>query len=121
MNTSTSPQAASVRQRLSAGEWQGRGDLAACYRPAAKYGMSDLIYNHITAKVPGKAKHFLINPFGLLYTEMTASCFYTLDLEGNVVDKPEGAFGEFPVNRAGFTIHSAVHAARDDLQSVMHT
>jgi ribulose-5-phosphate 4-epimerase/fuculose-1-phosphate aldolase len=71
--------------------------------------------------VPGGAKHFLINPFGLLYTEITASCFYTLDLDGNVVDKLEGEFGEFPVNRAGFMIHSAVHGARSDLQCVMHT
>ena len=82
--------------------------------------MSDLIYNHITAKVPGAAQQFLINPFGLLYTEITASCFYTLDLDGEIVHKPEGAFGEFPVNRAGFMIHSAVHGARPDLQCVMH-
>jgi ribulose-5-phosphate 4-epimerase/fuculose-1-phosphate aldolase len=113
--------APSVRDRVSDAEWKVRTDLAACYRLVARYGMSDLIYNHITAKVPGEAKHFLINPFGLLYTEMTASCFYTLDLEGNIVDKPAGAFGEFPVNRAGFMIHSAVHGARPDLHCVMHT
>lgn len=115
------PTTASVRYRVSDAEWKVRTDLAACYRLVARYGMSDLIYNHITAKVPGDAKHFLINPFGLLYTEITASCFYTLDLDGNVVDRPEGEFGELPVNRAGFMIHSAVHAARSDLHCVMHT
>ena len=83
-------QAASIRDRVSDEEWKVRTDLAACYRLVAKYGMSDLIYNHITAKVPDQEGRFLINPFGLLYTEITASCFYTLDLDGNVVDKPEG-------------------------------
>jgi len=112
MSSQTTTRPATVRERVSAEEWKVRTDLAACYRLVAKYGMSDLIYNHITAKVPGAEKHFLINPFGLLYTEMTASCFYTLDLDGNIVDKPEGEFGAFPVNRAGFMIHSAVHAAR---------
>lgn len=121
MNAPVSFSPTSVRERVSDAEWKVRTDLAACYRLVAKYGMSDLIYNHITAKVPGDAKHFLINPFGLLYTEITASCFYTLDLDGNVVGRPEGEFGEFPVNRAGFMIHSAVHAARSDLHCVMHT
>ena len=121
MNTATASRPASVRDRVSDAEWKVRTDLAACYRLVAKYGMSDLIYNHITAKVPDQEGRFLINPFGLLYTEITASCFYTLDLDGNTVDKPEGAFGEFPVNRAGFMIHSAVHGARSDLTCVMHT
>ena len=112
---------ASVRARVSVEEWQVRTDLAACYRLVARYGMTDLIYNHITAKLPTDSGTFLINPFGLLYTEITASCFYTLDLDGNVVDKPAGAFGEFPVNRAGFMIHSAVHRARSDLTCVIHT
>jgi ribulose-5-phosphate 4-epimerase/fuculose-1-phosphate aldolase len=105
-------------------EWKVRTDLAACYRLVARYGMSDLIYNHITAKVPGSEGrgHFLINPFGLLYEEITASCFYTLDLDGNVVRKPEAPFfGDLPVNRAGFLIHSAIHGARSDLACVMHT
>jgi ribulose-5-phosphate 4-epimerase/fuculose-1-phosphate aldolase len=99
-------------------EWQVRPDLAACYRLVARYGMSDLIYNHITAKVPGKDGQFLINPFGLLYTEITASCFYTLDWDGHVVRQPDT---EFPINRAGFLIHSAIHKARSDLHCVMHT
>lgn len=80
-----------------------------------------LIYNHITAKLPSGNGHFLINPFGLLYTEITASCFYTLDLDGKVVSKPEGEFGKFQVNRAGFALHSAIHGARADLGCVIHT
>jgi ribulose-5-phosphate 4-epimerase/fuculose-1-phosphate aldolase len=110
-----------VRERVSAVEWQVRTDLAACYRWVARLGMSDLIFNHITAKVPGSDGHFLINPFGLLYNEITASCFYTLDIDGNIVDKPAGFGGEFPVNQAGFVIHSAVHKAREDALCVMHT
>ena len=74
---------------ISDAEWKVRIDLAACYRLVARYGMSDLIYNHITAKVPGSDGHFLINPFGLLYTEITASCFYTLDWDGNIVRQPD--------------------------------
>lgn len=107
-----------VRQRVSDEEWKVRTDLAACYRLVARYGMSDLIYNHITAKVPGQDGRFLINPFGLLYTEINASCFYTLDWDGNVVDKPDTEFG---INRAGYLIHSAIHKARPDLSCVMHT
>ena len=103
---------------ISEAEWQVRVDLAACYRLVAKYGMSDLIYNHITAKVPGSDGHFLINPFGLLYTEITASCFYTLDWDGNIVRQPDS---EFSINRAGYLIHSAIHNARKDLTCVMHT
>jgi len=99
-------------------EWKVRTDLAACYRLVARYGMSDLIYNHITAKVPDSPGHFLINPFGLLYDEITASCFYTLDWDGNVVRHPDS---EFSVNRAGYLIHSAIHKARPDLHCVMHT
>jgi ribulose-5-phosphate 4-epimerase/fuculose-1-phosphate aldolase len=97
---------------ISDAEWKVRTDLAACYR------LSDLIYNHITAKVPGSEGHFLINPFGLLYTEITASCFYTLDEDGNIVRQPDS---EFSINRAGYLIHSAIHKARPDLACVMHT
>lgn len=107
-----------VKDRVSAAEWRLRVDLAACYRLVARLGMSDLIYNHITAKVPGQDGRFLINPFGMLYSEMTASCFYTLDHDGNVVDKPDTPFA---VNQAGFVIHSAVHRARPDLHCVIHT
>jgi ribulose-5-phosphate 4-epimerase/fuculose-1-phosphate aldolase len=103
---------------ISDAEWKVRTDLAACYRLVARYGMSDLIYNHITAKVPGSQGHFLINPFGLLYTEINASCFYTLDWDGNIVRQPDS---EFSINCAGFLIHSAIHKARPDLICVMHT
>jgi ribulose-5-phosphate 4-epimerase/fuculose-1-phosphate aldolase len=103
---------------ISDAEWKVRTDLAASYRLVARYGMSDLIYNHITAKVPGSDGHFLINPFGLLYDEITASCFYTLDWDGNIVRQPDTEFG---INRAGFLIHSAIHKARKDLTCVMHT
>ena len=103
---------------ISDAEWKVRTDLAACYRLVARYGMSDLIYNHITAKVPGSDGHFLINPFGLLYTEITASCFYTLDGDGSIVRQPDS---EFSINRAGYLIHSAIHKARPDLTCVMHT
>lgn len=115
------PRSPCVRDRVSDAEWQVRVDLAACYRLIAHYGMSDLIYNHITAKLPSNRELFLINPFGMHYTDITASCFYTLDLNGTVVDKPEGEFGQYPVNRAGFMLHSAVHAARPDLGCVIHT
>lgn len=110
-----------VRNRVTDAEWEVRVHLAACYRLVARYGMSDLIYNHITAKLPSNKELFLINPFGVHYTDITASCFYTLDLDGNVVDKPEGEFGRYPINRAGFMLHSAVHAARPDLGCVIHT
>ena len=103
---------------ISDAEWQVRTDLAACYRLVARHGMSDLIYNHITAKVPGQSGQFLINPFGLLYDEITASCFYTLDWDGQIVRQPDTEFG---INRAGFLIHSAIHKARPDLSCVMHT
>ena len=108
-----------IRQRISDAEWQARLDLAACYRLVARYGMADLIYNHITVRVPGEAGHILINPFGYLYEEITASCLYKIDLAGNVVDKP----GDVPyeVNQAGYVIHSAIHAARHDVQCVLHT
>ena len=107
----------SVRGSVSPEEWKTRCDLAACYRLMDSYGMTDLIYNHITARVPG-TDHLLINLYGLLYREITASCFYTLDWDGNIVHQPDSEFG---INRAGFLIHSAIHKARPDLHCVMHT
>jgi ribulose-5-phosphate 4-epimerase/fuculose-1-phosphate aldolase len=108
----------SIRQQVSAAEWQTRVNLAACYRLVAKYGMTDLVYNHITARVPDEDGHFLINQYGLLYTEITASSLYKIDLDGTVVLAPDGEYG---VNRAGYVIHSAVHGARHDVGCVMHT
>jgi ribulose-5-phosphate 4-epimerase/fuculose-1-phosphate aldolase len=107
-----------VRERVSAEEWKLRVDLAACYRLVARYGMTDLIYNHITARVPGPAHHILINAYGMLYEEVTASSLIKVDLAGNIVDNGDT---EYSVNAAGYIIHSAVHEARDDAQCVIHT
>jgi len=93
-----------------------RVQLAACYRLVAHFGMDDLIYNHISARVPGPAHHFLINPYGLLFSEVTASCLVKIDLDGHKVEP-----SDFEVNRAGFIIHSAVHAGRPDALCVLHT
>lgn len=110
--------ALSVRARVSDAEWQTRVDLAACYRLVALYGMSDIIYNHITARVPGEPGHLLINPYGYLYEEMTASSLFKIDLDGNVVDRPDLPYD---VNHAGYIIHSAIHKVRHDLACVIHT
>ena len=105
-----------VRQRVSAEEWQLRVDLAACYRLVALHGWSDLVFTHISARVPGPEHHFLINPYGLMFDEITASSLIKVDAACNkVIDSP------YPVNPAGFVIHSAVHAAREDVQCVLHT
>lgn len=100
-------------------EWQTRVDLAACYRLADLFGISDIVWNHITARVP-ETEHFLINRFGLRFDEVTASNLVTVDLEGNVVDAGSGD-GPEPVNRTGFVIHSAIHRARPDMVCVMHS
>jgi ribulose-5-phosphate 4-epimerase/fuculose-1-phosphate aldolase len=107
----------SVRDRVSAQEWETRVDLAACYRLAAHYRMTDLIYTHISARVPGPEHHFLINAFGLLWSEISASTLVKVTLDGEIVDDPTGS----GINRAGYVIHSAVHCARADVQCVMHT
>ncbi|HEX4927718.1 MAG TPA: class II aldolase/adducin family protein [Burkholderiales bacterium] len=108
----------SMRERVSAEEWALRVDLAACYRLVARYGMTDLVYNHITARVPGPAHHILINAYGMLYEEVTASSLIKVDLAGNIVDKADHGYS---VNAAGYIIHSAVHEAREDAQCVIHT
>ena len=98
----------SLKQLVSAEEWQLRVDLAACYRLVALYGWSDLVFTHISARVPGPEHHFLINPYGLMFDEITASSLVKVDQQCNkLIDSP------FPVNPAGFVIHSAVHEARD--------
>jgi ribulose-5-phosphate 4-epimerase/fuculose-1-phosphate aldolase len=106
----------SVRDRVSAEEWQTRVDLAACYRLVAHFGWSDLVFTHITARVPGVTDQFLINPYGMLFEEITASSLVKIDLSGEKLDDTP-----FPVNPAGFVIHSAVHSARHDAQCVLHT
>jgi ribulose-5-phosphate 4-epimerase/fuculose-1-phosphate aldolase len=109
----------SLRDRVSAAEWDVRVDLAACYRLVARYGMTDLVYNHITARIPGPEHHILINAYGMLYEEITASSLIKVDLDGNVVARPEGI--DYSVNAAGYVIHSAVHATRADVACVIHT
>lgn len=104
-----------LRYQVSAEEWQTRVDLAACYRLIALHGWDDLIFTHISARVPG-TDDFLINPYGLLFEEITASSLVKLDLDGNV-----RLPGPFPINPAGYTIHSAVHAVRHDVLCVLHT
>jgi ribulose-5-phosphate 4-epimerase/fuculose-1-phosphate aldolase len=106
----------SVEAQVSAEEWQVRIDLAACYRIIAMYGWDDLVFTHISARVPGGEEHFLINPYGMLFEEITASSLVKVDLEGNKVLE-----SEYPVNPAGFVIHSAVHEARADAGCVLHT
>jgi len=101
---------------VSAQEWAVRLELAAMYRAFDWLGWTELIYNHITAKVPGPDKHYLINPYGLWYNEVTASNLVKVNLEGKAVDG-----SKYPVNIAGFIIHSAVHAAREDAHCIIHT
>lgn len=103
---------------ISAAERQARIDLAACYRLIDLFGMSDMILNHISARVPGDEEHFLINPFGLMYEEINASCLIKIDLDGNVIYNPNS---EYTVNLPGFVIHSAIHGGRPDVACVLHT
>ena len=104
-----------LRDTVSAEEWALRVDLAAAYRLVAHYGWDDLIFTHLSARVPGPEHHFLINPYNLMFEEITASSLVKIDLDGNKVDDVPA-----PVNRAGFVIHSAIHAARDDAAAVLH-
>jgi ribulose-5-phosphate 4-epimerase/fuculose-1-phosphate aldolase len=99
-------------------ERQARIDLAACYRLVDWYGMSDLILNHITLRVPGEDQHFLINPFGMLYSEVTASSLIKVALDGTVINNPHE---DYTVNLPGYVIHSAIHGARHDVACVLHT
>lgn len=106
-----------MQKAMSPAERDTRIQLAACYRLVSHFGMSDLIYNHITARIPGPEGHLLINPYGMMYDEITASSLIRIDLDGNVLDNP----GEYGINAAGYVIHSAVHGARHDVQCVIHT
>ncbi len=107
------------KEQFSEMEWQTRLDLAACYRAADLYGFSDIIWNHITAKIQG-TEHFLINRFGYRFDEVTASNLVTIDLDGNTVNPGTGE-SEIDVNITGFVIHGAVHSAREDVRCVMHS
>jgi ribulose-5-phosphate 4-epimerase/fuculose-1-phosphate aldolase len=104
-----------IRDKVSEAEWQARVNLAAAYRLVALHGWDDLIFTHISARVPGPEHHFLLNPYGMMFEEVTASSLVKIDLAGNkVMESPHF------INPAGFTIHSAVHAAREDALCVMH-
>ncbi|KRA01784.1 class II aldolase/adducin family protein [Achromobacter sp. Root565] len=106
-----------TKAEMSSQEWDTRVQLAACYRLVAHFGMSDLIYNHITARIPDTDDHLLINPYGMMYDEITASSLVKIDLAGNILDQPSG----YGINAAGYVIHSAVHGARHDVACVIHT
>jgi len=108
----------SIRDQVAPAEWQARVDLAACYRLVDSYDMTDLIYNHITARIPGANDHLLINLYGLTYREITASSLVKIDLEGNIVWKPDTDYG---INKSGYVIHGAIHAARPDVACIIHT
>ena len=105
-----------VSQQVSEEEWEARVALAACYRLVAHYGWDDLIATHISMRVPGPEEHFLLNPFGLMFGEITASSLVKIDLEGNLISETD-----YRINKAGYIIHSAVHASRSDVKCVFHT
>jgi len=100
---------------MATGEWEARINLAAAYRLVALYGWDDLIFTHLSCRVPGPEHHFLINPYDMMFDEITASSLVKIDIAGNPVGP-----SQHPVNPAGFTIHSAIHMAREDAQAVMH-
>src|SRR5215831_20366827 len=110
----TSPKPTTIREQFTEAEWQTRVDLAAAYRLVALYGWDDLIFTHISARVPGAEHHFLLNPYGMMFDEVTASSLVKIDLTGEkVMESP------YFINPAGFTIHSAVHEARPDALALM--
>lgn len=113
MTTAAKP--TTIRDQVSEAEWQARVDLAAAYRLVALYGWDDLIFTHISARVPGPEHHFLLNPYGMMFEEVTASSLVKIDLHGKKVSD-----STYFINPAGFTIHSAVHAGREDALCVMH-
>lgn len=116
MNATTQAELSEVRRLVSDEEWQLRVDLAACYRLVALYGWSDLVFTHISARIPGPDHHFLINPYGMMFDEITASSLVKVDMDCNkLIDSP------YPANPAGFVIHSCIHEARHDVQCVLHT
>ena len=105
----------SLEGKVGEEEWSLRVDLAATYRLVAHYGWDDMIFTHISARVPGPEHHFLINPYGLMFDEINASSLVKIDIDGNKVQE-----SPYPVNPAGFTIHSALHMNRDDAHCIIH-
>jgi ribulose-5-phosphate 4-epimerase/fuculose-1-phosphate aldolase len=106
-----------VRDQVSPEEWQKRVDLAACYRLMDLYGMTEMSANHITTQVPGEPGAFLLNPHGMLYDQMTASCFIKVNLAGDILFNPT----DYTINKAGYVIHSCIHAARHDVDCIIHS
>ena len=111
----------SLKPHVTPEEWQARVDLAACYRLVAHYGMSDMMANHITLRVPGQEHVFLTNPYGMMYEEMTASCLVKIDHDGEVLHKPDFGDLNYGLNKPGFILHSAVHKARPEVNCIIHT
>jgi ribulose-5-phosphate 4-epimerase/fuculose-1-phosphate aldolase len=105
-----------LRSQVSEAEWQLRVDLAACYRLIALHGWDDLVFTHVSARVPGPEHHFLINPYGMMFEEITASSLVKVDMDCRPL-----LASPYPVNPAGFVIHSAIHAVREDVVCVLHT
>jgi ribulose-5-phosphate 4-epimerase/fuculose-1-phosphate aldolase len=110
----------SMKDKCTPAEWQARVDLAACYRLVDLYGMSDMMANHISSSVPGEEGAFLINPYGMMYEEITASSLIKVDVAGNILAKPDFGSLDYGINRAGYVIHSAVHEARPEVRCVIH-
>src|SRR5262245_11487591 len=111
----------SMKGKVPAVEWQVRVDLAACYRLVAHYEMSDMMANHISAAVADEDNEFLINAYGMLYEEITASSLIKIDVDGNTLSKPDFGDLNYGINQAGYVIHSAIHRARHDVACVIHT
>jgi len=111
----------SMKGRVTPQEWKARVDLAACYRLVAHYQMSDMMANHISAAVPGEEGAFLINAYGMMYEEITASSLIKIDIDGNILLKPDFGDLDYGINKAGYVIHGAIHKARHDVACVIHT
>lgn len=111
----------SMESKCTPAEWAARVDLAACYRLVEWYGMADMMANHISARVPGEDNAFLINPYGMLYEEITASSLIKVDLDGTILAKPDFGELDYGINKAGYILHSAIHAARHEVACVIHT
>jgi ribulose-5-phosphate 4-epimerase/fuculose-1-phosphate aldolase len=111
----------SMKGKVTPAEWRARVDLAACYRLVAHYDMSDMMANHISAAVPGEEGAFLINAYGMMYEEITASSLIKIDVEGNILAKPDFGELDYGINKAGYVIHGAIHKARHDVACVIHT
>lgn len=110
-----------MREHCSEEEWNARVDLAACYRLVEMYGMSDMMANHISARIPGEEGTYLINAYGMMYEEITASSLIKVDHDGNILSKPDFGPLNYGINKAGAVIHSAIHHARPEVGCVIHT